>query len=368
MARPLLTAYPLLAAALPHVALGELPTPVEELPELAAEIGAGRFFVKRDDVSGAVYGGNKVRKLEFLLADALRQGAASVMTFGCAGSNHATATAVYARQLGLHAISMLLPQPNAHSVRRNLLLSHRHGAELHYYGDARRVSLGVALVRLRHRLTTGRIPYTIPAGGSSPLGTVGFVNAAHELRDQIAAGQAPEPDCIYVAAGTAGTAAGLMIGLRAAGLKTAVIPVRVTGEAFMNTERFLALLRDTAALLRHADPAYPAPDFAPGDIGLRHDFYGEQYALYSPESVGAVERFRARGIRLEGTYTGKAAAALIHDGLAGALRGKTVMLWNTYNSRDVAGVVAGDDYHALPKAFHRYFETDVQPLDRAPTG
>lgn len=368
MTRPLLLAYPALAAALPHVVLGELPTPVDELPELAAELGTGRFFVKRDDVSGAFYGGNKVRKLEFLLGDALRQGAKAVMTFGCAGSNHATATAIYARQLGLRSISMLLPQPNAHSVRRNLLLSHRHGAELRYYQDAGRLSRGVALTRLRHRLTTGRAPYTIPAGGSSPLGTIGFVNAAYELREQIAAGLAPDPDLIYVAAGTAGTAVGLMIGLRAAGLKARVVPVRVTGETFVNTGRFLRLLGETLALLRQADPAFPRLDFTAGDIGLRHDFYGEQYALYSPESVAAVERFRARGIRLEGTYTGKAAAALIHDALAGTLRGKTVLLWNTYNSRDVAGVVAGDDYHALPKALHPYFETEVQPLDRAPTG
>ena len=364
-ARPLLEQFPLLAKALPHVALAELPTPVEKAEEFGEAVDVASVYVKRDDMSAVRYGGNKVRKLEFLLADAVKQGACEVMTFGCAGSNHATATAIYARQMGLNPISMLLPQPNAHSVRRNLLMSYKSGAEIHMYRSSGGVAAGVIAQQMLHRIKTGRKPYVIPAGGSSALGAVGYVNAAFELRDQIAEGLLPEPARVYVAAGTAGTAAGLILGFRAMRMKTQVIPVRVTGETFVNVQRFLALLKEMNALLRDADPSFPLCDFAESDILLRHDCYGEQYALYTKESVEAVRLMReTQSIPLEGTYTGKACAALIDDARNGLLKGKPVLFWNTYNSRDFTNEIAGVDYHDLPRACHEYFEHDVQPLDR----
>ena len=363
--RALFDQFPRLRETLPHVFLAEMPTPIERLERLAEAVGAGALYIKRDDLSAREYGGNKVRKLEFLLADALRQGAREVMTFGCAGSNHATATAIYARQLGLHAISMLLPQPNAHSVRRNLLMSHRHGAEIHLYKNARGVSAGVILQQMRHRIMTGRKPCVIPAGGSSALGTAGYVNAAFELRGQIEKRLMPEPDRIYVAAGTCGTAAGLMLGLRAAGLRTQVIPVRVTAESFVNVTRILGLIEETNALLHKSDASFPLVRFEEADVSLRHDCYGEQYALYTRESVEAVRLMRdTQGIPIEGTYTGKACAALIADARQGLIGAKTVIFWNTYNSRDFSREIADIDYHDLPDACHSYFEDDVQPLDR----
>ena len=134
---PLFEHYHLLAHKLPYVSLGEFPTPVQKLNQLGRQLGLDNLFIKRDDLSGKVYGGNKIRKLEFLLGDALRIGAKEVLTFGSAGSNHALATAIYARQLGLKSISMLVPQPNAHYVRRNLLMSYHCGAELHLYSNIR---------------------------------------------------------------------------------------------------------------------------------------------------------------------------------------------------------------------------------------
>src|SRR6266581_738013 len=113
---PLFKAYPQLEQQLPHVSLGNFQTPVEKLTPVGDEIGLYSLYIKRDDLSGGVYGGNKVRKLEFLLADAKE-----VITFGFAGSNHALSTAIYGRQLGLKSTSMLMPQVNAHYVRRNLL-------------------------------------------------------------------------------------------------------------------------------------------------------------------------------------------------------------------------------------------------------
>lgn len=361
----LFESYPVLARELPHVPLAELPTPVDRADELGRKLGVTDLYIKRDDLSGRQYGGNKIRKLEFLLADARKKGARGVMTFGCAGSNHATATAFYAKKLGLRSISMLLPQPNAYSVRKNLLLSFASGAELHHYESSTQVSLGVRIQSTRHRLLYGGAPYIIPAGGSSPLGVVGYVNAAFELHRQIREGRIPEPDLIYAAAGTTGTVAGLILGLRVLGLKTAVVPVRVTGEKFVNTERILELLREAGQLLHAADASFPETTFQESDVSIRHDFYGEQYALYTNESVEAVRLAgEAQGITLEGTYTGKAFAAMAHDAREGRLKGKTVLFWNTYNSRDFSELIKDIDYHRLPRTFHRYFEEDVQPLDR----
>ena len=132
--RPLFARYPGMYGVLPHVSLGTLPTPVERLQTLEQVLGVSdtRLYVKRDDLSGRPYGGNKVRKLEFLLARAAQQGYKEVLTFGGAGSNHALATGLYARQMGLQSISMLIPQPNAQGVRTNLLMSLHAGIELHH--------------------------------------------------------------------------------------------------------------------------------------------------------------------------------------------------------------------------------------------
>ncbi len=356
--------YPALQDSIPRTRLGRFPTPVEEAPSLAAALGVGRLVVKRDDVSGALYGGNKVRKLEFLLGKARADGAREVVTFGCAGSNHATATAVYAQALGMRSISMLLPQPNARSVRNNLLLSYAAGAELHHFERPEEVGPALETLLERHRRTTGAEPVIIPAGGSSPLGCVGFVNAAFELAEQVRTGAAPRPDVIYVAAGTCGTAAGLALGLQAAGLPTEVVMVAVTDERFANDAVLTALARDTTALLREAASSFPDVALDPSTAALRHGFLGEAYGLYTEASARAVAMAQAQaGLRLEGTYTGKAFAALAADAAQGRLRDKTALFWNTYNSRDFSGRIRGIDYHALPPAVHRYFETDPQPLD-----
>ncbi len=357
--------YPQLKDKLPYISLGEFPTPVERLDRLGENIGIENLYIKRDDLSGKVYGGNKVRKLEFLLGRALQDKKREVMTFGCAGSNHATATTIYARQVGFTSISMLLPQPNAHHVRKNLLMSHYHGAELHGYRSKRCLAIGTRYQLLRHKLKYGLSPQIIPVGGSSPLGAIGFVSAAFELREQIAEGKMPEPDVIYVACGTAGTAVGLALGLKAADLKTRVIPVRVAEEKYGNAVKFTGLFEKTNSLLRSGDPSFPAFRLSEEDTGIRHDFFGERYALFTKEAMHAVGLAKkTEGIKLEGTYTGKTLAALIDDARKQPFADKVVLFWNTHNSRDFPDAINVIDYHKLPKSFHRYFEQDVQPLDK----
>ena len=189
---PLFEHHQQLACKLPYVALGEFPTPVQKLDQMGKQLGLESLYIKRDDLNSKAYGGNKIRKLEFILGEALHARAKEVLTFGAAGSNHALATAIYAKQLGLKSISMLVPQPNAQYVRRNLLKSYQCGAELHLYPKIpyiKPLTNPIFLYQFfRHWLKSGRLPRVIPMGGSSSLGVVGFVNAAFELEGQILRG------------------------------------------------------------------------------------------------------------------------------------------------------------------------------------
>jgi D-cysteine desulfhydrase len=287
-----------------------------------------------------------------------------VLTFGAAGSNHALATAIYAQTLGLEPISMMVPQRNAHSVQRNLLRGHVAGASLRLFGGRKLVSQGtVQEVAERFRSGVGR-PFIIPAGGSAPLGVVGFVNAAFELAEQVEAGLIPEPDRIYVASGTMGTCVGLLLGLATVGLKSKVVAVRVTTAPYTTPEKARKLFARTLGLLRRADGTFPEVAFPEARFTLRDAFLGEGYARYTEAGASAVKRAAVlEGASLEGTYTGKALACLLADGMSGALEHKSALFWNTYNGISQDKALKNVDYHQLPEGFHRYFTEPVQALD-----
>lgn len=354
----LFRAYPGLAARVPHVALCDLPTPVAAMPALAADRGLNSLHVKRDDLSAAAYGGNKVRKLEFLLADARRRGCREVLTFGFAGSNFAAACAFHARGLGMGCVSMLLPQENAAYLRDNLLVGLSAGAELHERATVPGLALDAAWQFARHSVRSGQRPYWIPAGGSSPPGVLGFVNAAFELRAQVEAGDLPEPDRIYVAMGSMGTAAGLAIGLRAAGLSTRVVAVRVVDKKFAGARLLDDLVQRCCDWLRDRDPAFPVPDLADVRIEVRDEFFGGGYGVVDAETGEAIRQTAdLEGLALDGTYSGKAMAALFRDAAAGALAGQRILFWSTFNSRPLDSLVGGVDWRCLPPRLQQYFRS-----------
>jgi 1-aminocyclopropane-1-carboxylate deaminase/D-cysteine desulfhydrase-like pyridoxal-dependent ACC family enzyme len=317
--------------ALAHVALGCWPTPVRAAPELARALSLASLFIKHDDLSGLAYGGNKVRKLEFLLGQALAEKRRSLITFGATGSNHVRATAVYGAQLGLRVHAVLTPQPETSYSAANLQADRDAGAIIHMVD-----SYGVALSRgteLREQLTReeGIEPAVIPFGGSDGRGTLGFVNAAFELAGQIADGLLPASDCIYLPYGSTGTGAGLALGLAAAGLRARVIGVRVVPAEATNPVRTARIMNEAAALLREADGNFPSVSATDAALTIREGFLGEGYAVPTPESQAAVALAATHGLHLETTYTGRALAALTAD--ASTLSGQTVLFWNTYNSR-----------------------------------
>jgi len=356
--------FPRLKINLPRIPLGQFPTPVQELSQLSNNNKHLSIFVKNDGLSGTPYGGNKIRKLEFLLAQARQRGALTTLTFGFAGSNHALASSVYARQVGLHPISVLLPQANAHYVRHNLLLGLAQDAEIHQPTSTAAALMQILRVFTQQIFQTGKLPYIIPPGGSSPLGTIGYVNAAFELKQQIMAGELPEPDCVYVALGTMGTAVGLHLGFLAAGINTRLVPVRVVAPQHANADKYCRLFRKTYQLLRKLEPDFPVIDVTAIQPAIEHNFFGHEYACFTEECVQAVQQ-AAQGdqLHLEGTYTGKTMAALLAH-LQNHAAGETILFWNTCNAHDLQEHIQALDYHALPESLHTYFEKDVQPLDQ----
>lgn len=351
---PLFRRFPALAERLPYVAVGSLPTPIEKAEALGAALNLENLYIKRDDLSGAEYGGNKTRKLEFFLADAIHKHKRTVVTSGAAGSNHALATAIYAKKLGLHAVLLLMPQPNTDLVRRNLLADQIASAELRLAPTQKQVKkIEDELLRTS---APGDEPYIIEAGGSSALGNVGYVNAAFELADQIAEGKMPEPDRIYVALGTMGCAVGLRLGLMAAGLRTRLFSVRASTLEASSESKMIDMFNKTNDFLRSLDPSFPKLVIKPGEGGIVDGYLGAGYAAPTPKGRAAVRMFKQfTGIDLEPTYTGKTLAALINDAHdAREMKGEVVVFWNTYNSRRLD--VSGADVGALPEAFRAYFK------------
>jgi D-cysteine desulfhydrase len=353
---PLFERFPGLSQTLPYRAFADLPTPLSKMQRLGEYLGLDSLWLKHDDVTGKEYGGNKVRKLEFLLADALEQGVVEVMTFGYAGSNHALATAISARKLGLGSISMLLKQVKAPYIKDNLLFSYMNSAELHHYSSIFSRRRGTIRQRESHKARTGKYPYLIPGGGSTPVGIAGFVNAGLELAMQVEQGLMPRPDFIYAGMGTMGTAAGLALGSKAAGLDCTVIAACATSTAEANSHLCADLYDQTNLFLHRLDPAFPLLPPAPDDIVIRSELYVQSYGVKAPAVDEALAlAWDLEGLALDQTYTAKALATIIADARAGLLAGKTIVFWNTYNSRDLSNRVKGMDWHELPPAFHHYF-------------
>lgn len=320
-AYPLFDAHPRLAV-LPRAGIFLTPTPVQALP------GSEGTWVKRDDLSNSEFGGNKIRKLDLLLGEARAQRRRCLLAFGYSGSNFVAATAWHGRRLGLDTIGLLLPQADAPYVADNLATCAAAGAKL-ALGNSSAGLVSQALARsLRRLVTQGRWPYWMPPGGSTPLGALGFVNAAYELRAQIEAGLCPEPERITVAFSSMGTVAGLAIGLALAGLRSRVVAVQVVSTQFASRAKLDRLIAQTQALLRRYDPAIPA---RAAPVEIRTEFYGQDYAVPTAATRAAMQRFQtASGARSDSAYSGKALAGLYAD-LAQGLAGPS-LYWHTFNA------------------------------------
>lgn len=348
--------YPVLRGRLQRSVLTNLPTAVERLAPLNDALTNVDLWIKRDDRSSPIYGGNKPRKLELILGAAVAAGRQQVLTTGGIGTHHGLATALCARELGLDTILVLLRQPVTEHVRRCLLLDYAAGAQLHWSTTvpalaARALSIVVA------QTLRGRAPYIIPTGGSSTLGTLGYVNAGFELAEQIARGEMPEPGQIFVPMGSGGTVAGLALGLSLAGLQSRVVAVVVTDILPPSAAKLRRMAGRAARHLRRLGAEIPAGHVEADRIELINGYVGAGYGHPTDAGRQARDLLRTRaGITLDTTYSAKALAALI-DRAATAGGGQPWLFWNTYSSIDPAAALGPlPDHTRLPAGFHRFFE------------
>lgn len=320
---PLFRRYPGIAGKIPWLPLGEYPTPVEPLA-----IGGSDVFIKRDDQTARLYGGNKVRKLEFLLAHARERGAKRLITVGAAGSHHALATTLYGKRLGFEVTLVLFPQPLTDHVRDILLQDVAHGAELRFTRRMETVPTALFTAMMRYRRDRAVV---IPAGGSDAIGTFGYVNAALELAEQIERGVIPQPKTIVVAAGTLGTAAGLALGFALANIPLRISAVRITSRLVTNERVLMRLIRGAADVLRRAGGPHGHAERAFASVELQHDFLGRGYGISTEAAVNAAQTLAKIGIHLDQTYTAKAAAALLAR--AGSAAGPA-LFWHTLSGSE----------------------------------
>lgn len=345
-----------LGGRLPRLCLAVLPTRVHRWNGVSEILGT-EVWIKRDDETSPLYGGNKPRKLEFLLAEVRRRGARSVLTFGGLGTHHGLATALFARQIGLQCWVGLLDQPVTRAVRDNLLWLYSAGARM-FYG---RTVVGLVSRALWHytgEVLQRRRPVIIPTGGSSALGTVAFVNAGLELAAQVERGEVPCPSTVYVALGSGGTAAGLALGLALANLPSEVRAVRVTDILPPGKRRLSALVRFAWAWLRARGADLPAE---PPALRLHvvEGFVGRGYGWPSTEAEWWRERVAERDeVRLDSTYTAKCFHGMVEEIRCGKA-GTSPLFWHTFSRVQPENVLGPrPDFHALPKPFHRFFQDD----------
>jgi D-cysteine desulfhydrase len=349
--RALFATYPTLRDQVPFAPLADLPTPLEHLSRLSARVGA-EVWVKRDGLSHPVYGGNKVRKFEFIFGDALRKRARAILTGGGLGSHHTLATAVIARQFGLQAICAYYCQPISGEAHHNLRASVPLGVEAHFCGDYVGVGLSFVAQYLRGLARDGRPPYFVYPGGSGTLGVLGYVNATLEIREQLARMAQAPLDAIYVAVGSCGTFAGLLLGARLAGLTSRIVGVRVIEHDVANREKVARLANRAARYLRRRDPGVAQVRIQPEQVELLDGYLGPAYAHPTAEAEQAVSLLEeTEGLPLETTYTGKAMAALLDH--ARQHTGARLLFVDTYSE---APPLEEGDYHDLPRQFWPVFD------------
>jgi D-cysteine desulfhydrase family pyridoxal phosphate-dependent enzyme len=305
----------------PREPLGFFPTPLHPLARLTAHLGGPRLFIKRDDLTGFALGGNKVRKLEFFLGEARAGGADVLLTAGGHQSNHARITAAAAARAGFDCI-LVLSGGRPAVLTGNLALDRLFGAEVRFVGaGAERMPALQALAAELRR--AGRRPLLIPIGGSTPLGALGYVEAAREAAVQLGA-LGVRPAALVHSSSSGGTQAGLVVGCRAAGL-----PARVIGVSADETRSDLTrMVADIVGPLAETVAAPVPPTEA---IEVLDDYVGEGYGLPTPASEEATRLFaRLEGIPLDPTYGAKAAAGLIDLCRRGAFReADAVCFWHT---------------------------------------
>lgn len=350
---PLLERFVRLRESIPHVALGDWPTPVISLDRFAKLHGLESLHAKREDLSHAQCGGNKVRGLEFLLGEARSRDIKTLVTLSSAGSHHICRTAYFASKFGMKTVAVVVDQHPAEYVRANLGMGIQLGTE---FVKANYFSLLPKVLKQLLRCGSGdRVPCLyVPPGGTSPLACIGHVNAALELRRQIEAGELPTPDYVYVALGSLGTAAGVALGLKIAGLVSRVVGVVTSYKLYCTRGRVARLANRTMRLMRKHDTTVPFMNVRRRDLAVVRTALGKGYARPTEAGLRLIDEMRkTQGLSLDGTYTAKMLDGAMQFIEKQKVQDKRHLLWHTYDSLPLANLSPGQ----VPEALKKYFES-----------
>jgi len=291
----------------PKVQLGHWPTPLEPMLRINEMHKGPELWVKRDDCTGLAFGGNKTRKLEFLIADAQVKGATTLLTAGGVQSNHARQTAAAAAKVGL-GCELFLEQVEGfseadYSHSGNVLLDQLLGARLHWLPTGQNLDEVMAL-RAQTLSNAGEVPYVMPVGGSNAIGAMGYVDCGLELAQQLRI-QNISFDAIVLATGSAGTQAGLLAGLALAGIEIPVLGITVSRSSGEQCDKVLTLLHEVQELLEQ-------PRLHEDHVICFDQYYGAGYGVPTPLMIEAVRLAASlEGLLLDPVYSGKAFAGLL---------------------------------------------------------
>ena len=304
---------------LPREPFAHLPTKIESLSRLTKNLNGPELFIKRDDQTGLAFGGNKTRKLEYLLAQALAEGADLVLTTGADQSNHCRQTAAAAARCGLDC-TLILVEPAPETATANLFLDKLLGADLIWTEKEKRDQ--VLDEAYKEAASRGKKPYLIPYGGSNAVGAYAYFNAMKELLEQL-----PDemPDWIVFASSSGGTQAGLLAGAQNYHLQTKILGISVDESERVLKDRVFRLASEVSNL--YGDKK----DINPDQILINDDFVGGGYGILNDQDREAIHLFaRMEGILLDPVYTGRAGAGLIHLIRAGYFgKNERVLFWHT---------------------------------------
>lgn len=344
--------YPRLRNSVPWISLASGPTPVERCTKIASYLGRDDVWMKRDDAIHPVFGGNKIRRFEHILADARRHDAREIITVGGLASTQVTATILLGRSLGLDVTSVLFDQPITTFARKTLLIQASAGGRMIYGGNY----LRTAFLTVSNLWRSRKFSYFVPPGASGSLANLGYVGAAFELADQVERGEMPRPEVIVVPAGSGGTAAALSLGCSLLGWNTKIVAVRITERIVCNRATLGALVEMTRSYLGKHAGGLPRRTSNPAEIMMDHACAGRGYGHATEDAVEACpEVERLLGVPGEITYSGKALVGLRRA--CATFPGKTILLWNTLSSVWPEPKVRPDE---LDPAFQRFFKGEVR--------
>ncbi len=314
-----------------HLSLGTAPTSVRRLDP--ALVDGAEVWVKAESEYGdGGWGGNKVRKLEWILPEARRRGKRTLFTVGGIGTHWGLATALYGRDHGLRTILGLVDQPVDDHVRDQLARLQASGAVLHRRPTPARLRLAAPGILARAVVRDRALPMYLPSGGSNAFGAVAYVEVAHEIAAQVRSGVLPAPATVVTAVGSGGTAAGLALGLRLAGLDARVLGVVVNDMLPLQAPVIARLANRAADLLRERGAELDVDALRAEDVTMSADWLGTAYGDPTPASLRSVADAADHGLTLEPVYTGKALAALRDLAATGALAPPVLWL-NTHGPR-----------------------------------